>query len=161
MNERINKILNHPIFKSHLEKIAVHEAGRPFCKHDLSHFLDTARIGYILNLEGAHGVPKDLIYAAALLHDIGRWQEYEMKIEHALASALLCEKILIETDFQTEEIKDIKRAIGNHGTAVLQEPHLLSALLYSADKKSRGCYMCEMEKACDWSKVKKNYTIAY
>lgn len=161
MNERINKILKNPIYQGHLKKIIGHEVGRDFCKHDLPHFLDTARIAYILNLEGAYGLPKDIIYGAALLHDIGRWQEYESGAVHAEASALLCEEILREADYHNDEMNEIKQAISNHGTKELEEEHLLSNLLYRADKQSRGCYNCKIEGDCDWSPEKKNHMITY
>lgn len=161
MSERFNKILHNPDYQDHLKKIAAYEVTRLFCKHDLPHFLDTARIGYIINLEQKLELPKDVIYAAALLHDIGRWQQYESGIQHALASAILCEKLLIEAGYKIDEIIEIKKAISNHSTAVIEEEHLFSKLLYTADKASRGCYACKMEKECDWTLKKKNNNITY
>ncbi len=159
MNERINKILCNPVYQEHIEKIAQHEKERLFCRHDMPHFLDTARIVYILNLEAQLDFLKDVLYAMSLLHDIGRWQEYETGIKHALASATLCEVLLIDADFNAKEIEDIKMAILNHSTEFPKEVHELSKLLYFADKKSRSCYACPMDLACDWTK--KNEAIIY
>ncbi|MGI6684337.1 MAG: HD domain-containing protein [Bacillota bacterium] len=61
------------------------EINREFCCHQMQHALDVARIYYILFLEKYQdGISsdlknmsvdqtKELIYATALLHDIGRW----------------------------------------------------------------------------------------
>ena len=49
--ERIDKILNHELFIDNLEKNQAAEAERCFCRHDMTHFLDVARIGMILNLK--------------------------------------------------------------------------------------------------------------
>ncbi len=49
------------------------EEGRRFCHHDMGHFLDVARLAMIFNLQQGLSVSKEMIYAAALLHDIGRW----------------------------------------------------------------------------------------
>ena len=67
--ERIDRILAHPLFVSHLEKNRQAEEGRKFCRHDLQHFLDVARIGQICSLEEGQGLDRELVYAAALLHD--------------------------------------------------------------------------------------------
>ena len=64
--ERIDKILQHKKFQKYVKKNKKKEMNRIFCHHDLVHFLDVARIGWILNLD------KELLYGAALLHDIGR-----------------------------------------------------------------------------------------
>lgn len=45
----------------------------------MSHLLDVARIAYIRNLEKGYGFRKDVIYAAAVLHDIGKALQYEEK----------------------------------------------------------------------------------
>ena len=49
--ERVNRILNHPVFLEKLAKNQAAEADRRFCRHGMEHFLDVARIGMILNLQ--------------------------------------------------------------------------------------------------------------
>ena len=47
--------------------------------------MDVARIAYIENLEAQLGLEKEDIYIAALLHDLGRVDEYESGIGHHIA----------------------------------------------------------------------------
>ena len=65
--ERVNAICRHPLWRDSVRQIAHLERDRQFCRHDLVHFLDVARLAYIENLERGLGVDKELIYAAALL----------------------------------------------------------------------------------------------
>src|SRR3712207_8810190 len=69
---------------------------------------------YIINLENKLSFNKDVIYACGLLHDVGRWQQYEESIPHEIASANLSEEILKECDFNKDEIFEILKAIKNH-----------------------------------------------
>lgn len=48
---RIDKILKHDLFLYHLHANETAEAQRCFCRHNMVHFLDVARIGEIINLE--------------------------------------------------------------------------------------------------------------
>ncbi len=82
--ERIEKILSDPQYRFYCEKNQKWEQSRVFCKHDMEHFWQTARVAYILYLESkdeddklSGGKVKEMLYAAALLHDIGRFKEYE------------------------------------------------------------------------------------
>ena len=63
----------HPFFQELVQNLQQAEKGRIFCRHTMEHFLDTARLMYIYNLEDGAPVKKDIIYAAALLHDLGRF----------------------------------------------------------------------------------------
>ncbi len=74
--ERIDKILAHPEFQVYMRRIREQERTRVFCLHGIEHSLDVARIGYIKNLEQGLSFRQDVIYAMALLHDIGRCEEY-------------------------------------------------------------------------------------
>ncbi|MCR5755230.1 MAG: hypothetical protein K6G30_10535, partial [Acetatifactor sp.] len=64
--DRVNKILNHELFLQHLQKNMEAEKTRIFCHHDMTHFLDVARIGMLINLEEDIRIDKEWIYAAAL-----------------------------------------------------------------------------------------------
>ena len=68
--ERVNAICRHKLWRESVDEIARLEQDRAFCRHDRAHFLDVARLAYIENLERGLGVDKELIYAAALLHDV-------------------------------------------------------------------------------------------
>lgn len=154
--ERVNRILMSKTYGEYLGKNNRAEAERRFCHHNMGHFLDVARIAWILNQEEGYGQERELIYAAALLHDIGRWMQYEQGIPHEQASAALAPEILRSCGFAREEEEAVIKAIEDHRNADVKEEKSLSGLLYRADKYSRPCFACEMEKACDWKKDKKN-----
>lgn len=162
--ERVNRILTHNYYKECLEKLMKYEEKREFCRHDLKHFLDCARITYILNLENNLGIDKEIIYALGLLHDIGRWKEYSQGIPHNIASCQISEGILIDCGFLEGEIKEINDAILKHrknnisngkGKLSLQE------IFYKGDKLSRNCFECKSIMNCNWSDEKKNLEIDY
>jgi len=48
---RVNLILNDSWYKECVERNAICERNRRFCRHDLQHMLDVARITYLLVLE--------------------------------------------------------------------------------------------------------------
>lgn len=154
--ERINRILKNDLYQEYLAKNNQAEASRRFCHHNMGHFLDVARIAMILNLEEGYGQKKEIIYAAALLHDIGRWMQYEDGTPHEEASVRLAPEILSDCGFWGEESDRILAAIGNHRNAEIKGEKSLSGLLYRADKLSRACFACEMEKECNWKNDKKN-----
>ena len=84
---KLGKILNSSPYQFYVDSIAQWEKKRMFCRHDRSHFLDTARVAYILFLEKAVACPeldsfgqdeiREMIYTVGFLHDIGRYLEYE------------------------------------------------------------------------------------
>ncbi|EET58555.1 HDIG domain protein [Marvinbryantia formatexigens DSM 14469] len=157
--ERVNAILKNETYQSYLREIAVCEETRIFCRHNMGHFLDVARIAQLLNLEEAVGVPKELIYAAALLHDIGRHLQYREKIPHEQASAHLAPEILRESGFSETETEEILEAIRRHRDASVRGEKNLAGLIYRADKLSRSCFACPAEPQCDWKEEKKNRRI--
>lgn len=157
--DRINLIFHNKIYRKYLEKNKNCEKNRHFCFHDLDHFLDVARIAYIISLEKHINIPKDIIYGAALLHDIGRWQQYKYNIPHDEASAELAVQILQASDFHSNEINLITEAIKNHRDQ--NESSELSLLLYKSDKLSRKCYNCSVFNQCNWSEDKRNLNIIY
>ena len=157
--ERVNRILRHPLWKGALQQIEELESERIFCRHDLDHFLHVARIAYIENLEQSLDLSKEIIYAAALLHDIGRGLQYEKGIPHEEASAALAEGILTDCGFCENEIKVIADAITAHRDADAAKGYDLAGILYRADKNSRNFFACKAEHECNWSREKKNTRI--
>ena len=101
--DRVNRILHNPRYRECVEKNRKYEEERIFCRHDMSHFLDVARLSWIENLEKGLGIEKELIYAAALLHDCGRFRQYEDGTPHELAGAQLAEEILLDCGFEEPE----------------------------------------------------------
>ena len=159
--ERVNRILVHPMYREYLARNERAEASRRFCHHHMGHFLDVARIAVILNITENYGLSKELIYAAALLHDIGRWMQYKDDTPHEQASAMLAPDILKECGFTQQECAMILQAIENHRNMQIREEKTLSGLLYRADKLSRPCYACKMEKECSWKRDKKNLDLLW
>ena len=49
--KRVNRIIRHPLWQGAMAQIESMEETRVYCKHDLTHLLDTARLAYIENLE--------------------------------------------------------------------------------------------------------------
>ena len=159
--ERLNHILNHTKYKEYLRKNQAAEEGRIFCCHSMEHFLDVARIAYIMNLEESLEIDRELIYATALLHDIGRHVQYEDGTPHEEAGAILAEDILKECGFRKVERTLILQAIREHRNTDMVTHKDLAGLLYRADKASRACFACEAEGLCNWKKEKKNMQIKY
>lgn len=157
--QRVNLILSHSEYKKCLYKLNQLEQDRKFCKHTLEHFLDTARIMYITSLEQSLALDKEIIYATALLHDMGRVAQYESNIPHEKASADFAKKILADCNFTEDEISEIKSAILSHRENNKEKISTLGRLLYYADKRSRLCFNCSAEKECYWSADKKNMDI--
>lgn len=154
--DRINRIVSNSCYQDCLRRNRAHEETRIFCKHDMDHFLDVARLAWIENLERNGGADRELIYAAALLHDCGRYRQYEEGIPHEQASAELAEDILPSCGFTDKESKDIMEAVRRHRNQAVAEDSGLSGLIYRADKRSRCCFACPAAEACDWSREKKN-----
>lgn len=159
--ERIDAIMSHKLFQTCQERIYQEEKQRIYCKHGLEHSLDVARIAYILNLEEDGGLDRELIYAMALLHDLGRSEEYETGISHHEAGGELAEKILSECGFTEEETGLISQAIRTHKKAEPGTGDYCSSLLYRADKLSRNCFSCEADQTCYWEMESRNHKISY
>lgn len=157
--ERIDAILQDERFISGLKRIQELEAERIFCCHGLDHLLDVARIAWIIAMEQKLTIRKETIYAAALLHDLGRFRQYEEGIPHHLASAELAREILPDVGFGAEETEQIEEAIRLHGNS--SQGNELTELLYRADKLSRNCFQCSVQEQCKWEPEKRNQTIRY
>ncbi len=158
--ERINKILHHSQFQKALEEIEAAEKDRIFCRHGITHLLDTARLAYIYELEAGGQIPKEMIYAAALLHDIGRACEYADGRPHHEAGMDIAAKILPECGFSQTETEAILEAIAFHRRQSEGDSgKRLSALLFQADKASRNCFACSSRKWCKWKESDMNFKI--
>lgn len=159
--ERIDAIVRDPLFQECLNKNKKAEEHREFCNHDLQHFVDVARITYILVLESGSlanlieegdldGLQsaKEVIYAAGILHDVGRWRQYETGEDHSVIGAELAKEILERADFSHKEIQVIVRAIREHRIHI-EGMSLLGELLSRADNLSRACHECGAKYKCN------------
>lgn len=157
---KVNSILNSERFNEYLNKNKESEKERKFCRHDLQHFIDVARIAYIMTLENNLKIDKEIVYATALLHDIGKWMQYNKGVSHEIASYELAKDILIECGFNEKERSIISNAILNHRKKV-NEKGTFDYIFYLSDKLSRNCFNCKAIDECNWSEEKKNYKINY
>ncbi|ATW27053.1 HD domain-containing protein [Candidatus Formimonas warabiya] len=156
--QRVHAIMAHPDFQIYMALNEQQEINREFCCHQLQHALDVARIYYILCLEANKEKPlpelremngeqvKELVYAAGLLHDIGRWKQYlDKSLDHAEEGAALAKPILQDAGFTPEEIKIAIDAIRAHRDAHAAG---MGKVLYRADKLSRNCTGCKAKDKC-------------
>lgn len=157
--DKVNQIINHPLYMKQLALIDTYEAKRIFCGHDFQHFMDVARIGYIYVLENGLQVDKEVVYAYGVLHDIGRAVEYGGGESHDLASIKIAREILEDTTYTADERKLIIKAIGSHRDGAVAEQSSFEGLMYKADKASRACWQCPAESQCYWDKKKKNLRV--
>lgn len=157
--ERVNFIYQHPLFQECCLEIEKWEKNRIFCRHNKEHFLDVARLAMIMNLEENYRIDVEIIYAAALLHDIGRHLQYEKGIPHEDASAQIAPEILKECGYTMEESHLIIDAILSHRMREIENEKNLKGLLYRADKASRNCFWCKAQAECNWKENKKNKQI--
>lgn len=167
--KRIQLLMNEPLYAEYMERNSSSKKER-LCPHDISHHFDVARITYILILENndlayfmkesrisSRTAAKDVIYAAGLLHDIGKWAEYREGIDHSTYSAKLARGILPRALFNYEEIETISKAIAEHEN-LNDEMSFLGEKLYRAENLSRICSQCQHNTQC--AKVKHQETNA-
>ncbi len=159
--DRINQIINNSSYIKYTKELKAIEAGRRFCRHGIEHCLDVARIMMLLNYEEQLAIPKEMIYAAALLHDIGRGIQYQGGMSHEAAGVPIARDILCASGFDQEETEVLLQAIGNHRNTDIRDGHTLDGILYRAEKASRACYACDAEAECDWKQDKKNMLLRY
>lgn len=159
--QRIEQIIHHPIYLDHINRLKELEKKRRFCKHDWAHFLDVARIAWLLCLERGLPYSKELVYAAALLHDIGRVKEYEEQTPHERASLSFARKILEDCAFDCDECHLILSGIQCHNQKSRCQYNPFAAMLFEADKRSRLCFACDVSEECKWSEEERNKTIIY
>ncbi|WP_088188613.1 HD domain-containing protein [Desulfosporosinus sp. FKA] len=146
---RLNRLLDHRDYVTYQETIDQLEKNRQFCKHGFDHGISVARIAYTYILEqGSRALSKEVVYAAAFLHDIGRWMEYQSGEDHAEASAKLALPILEDCKFKQEEITIILKGIREHRQHSADGLSILGNALALADNWARDCRHCPAQKEC-------------
>lgn len=155
MLDRVNLIIKNSQFIELYSSIEEAESQRIFCNHNLDHLLSVARIMVIKNLEDNTNLfNKDILYATALLHDLGRSKQYSDGLDHNIAGGVIARDILNDCNYSSHEIKIISEAIENHNNAECTD--YLTKLLQYADHKSRNCFLCSVRDKCNWSSDKLN-----
>ena len=146
--ELVDKILKHPKYREYMRCNAEAEKDRLFCRHDLQHCFDVARVAYILRLERGIPIAKEMIYAAALLHDIAKWKQYLYQVDHASEGAVLATEILADLGVGGQDSGEITDAIRTHRKKALPKSPL-GEILYDSDKACRLCVSCARISVCN------------
>ncbi|MDE6551322.1 MAG: HD domain-containing protein [Clostridia bacterium] len=149
---RVNAIYCNKEYRKLLDIIADKEADREFCRHGLGHLLDVARIAAIIAADSNMDIKRDIIYAAALMHDTGRAISDS---NHAKESARVCLSILPECGYSEDETDLIADAVANHSGG----GDGLAEILFKADKLSRICCECAVSDKCKWDKINTEITL--
>ena len=136
----------HALFRENLARNVDSERERIFCKHDITHLLNVARVAQLLNIEQALGLDRELIYAAALLHDITKWKQQQQGVPHHISALAPAAEILAACGFNDSECDDISDAIYHHREGSSDKP--LARVIYTADKRSRTCFLCLARGEC-------------
>jgi len=158
--KRVEALLTDPLYLEYIQRNTSIEEEEKFCKHDLQHMIDVARITYILVLEhqdlnyylkeanlSGKLAAKETIYAAGLLHDIGKWQEYRTGVDHASLGARLAHELLPRAFFNDKEVEVVCQAIYEH-RHISKDMSFLGERLHRADNLSRACLQCEARHRC-------------
>lgn len=150
----------HPLFQEWYMRLEANEADREFCCHQMSHLLDVARIAYIRVLERNLPFRKEVVYAAALLHDIGKAAQYEDGEPHELVGARIAQEILLDIEgFDSREKTMVVAAVAQH-RRWSNESTPLGRLLYEADKVSRNCFVCAKQNECNRPDERRNMGVS-
>lgn len=157
---RLEIILQDNFYKECLKKNAQKEVDRRFCKHDFAHLSLTSQLTYQLlkeqNLlklimeeikEKDELILKEIVGAAGILHDIGRFVQYETGKDHALEGAKLAYSILKIAKFTPKEIEIIQKAIEEHNKNE-KALTVLGKILCLADDLVRPCFECKAKEDC-------------
>lgn len=154
----VEKLISNPLFNRKIQQIEAFEKERSFCCHGWEHCMAVARAAALMNEEQKLGFSKQTLYALALVHDLGRAEQYAGGIPHEEAGVETAHRLLVESGFEKKEIEQMLGAILHHRQ---EEPDMdeLTHLLVRADKQTRLCFACEAKEACKWPDEKKNLSI--
>ncbi len=148
--KRVERLIDDSLYVKNIKLNVDKETEPKSYRYDFRHHLDVARITYILILENndlnyfvsesslsSRLAAKEVIYAAGLLHDIGKWKEFTAEgVDHASYGARLAREILPRVFFNPHEVNIICRAIYEHSN-ISREMSFLGEKLHRADNLSR------------------------
>lgn len=156
--ELTNRIMRSKAYKALTRELCELEKGRKFCGHDMDHFLAVARIALIMCFEKGIDANADVIYSAALLHDLGRIEEYTRGEPHDIAGVKTAQRLLDEAGCTPDERRQILSLIAAHRHSDNDE-NSLEYIFCLADKRSRQCFACPASEECNWKTEKRNNEI--
>lgn len=156
--ELSNKIIRSEQFCKLLAELRELEKDRKFCSHDMDHFLAVARIALIMCYEQGVEADPDILYSAALLHDLGRVEEYRKGTAHDKAGVSIACEILEKIGCEEEKCSQILSLIASHRKNG-GDTGSLEGIFYLADKRSRQCFDCAASGECNWDINKRNNEI--
>lgn len=152
--------MNDPFYQDCLSKNAHRETRRRYCRHDLKHMMDVSDISCkimekrdrLKKMAAEAGLrdhysAREVVCAAALLHDMARWLQYDTGEDHAQAGARLAVGVLARAGFDDMETMTVVRAIMEHRRE-MPDSSLLGFVLFLADDLSRDCSGCRARKDC-------------
>lgn len=152
-------------YQERVRRLEALEADRIYCRHNMAHFMDVARLAWIRNLEENRKLDREMIYLYALLHDMGRVAEYEQGISHAQASAGYAGEIFSRLGYPADRGRVICAAILSHRGSRMPEgvapdnrtgSEQFDDLLHWADHASRMCFCCPAQRDCKWEEERRN-----
>lgn len=102
--------------------------------HDCQHIYRV--LFYVLDLSKDYVVDKDILIAAALLHDIGREAQYkDLSIDHATYGAEMAYEFLISIGWKEDKADSVRRCISTHRYRNDNPPDSIEAkILFDSDK---------------------------
>lgn len=158
--KRIGLLLQDSLYNEYLQRNVLEEMEHQFCRHDINHLFAVAQMTFSLMLNNNDGeifleetgtdsqaAAKEVIYAAGLLHDIGKWKEYRDGEDSAACSARLSRAILPRALFTPDEIAIICRAIGEQRN-ISKDMSLLGEKLYRGNNLARINSECRCNEEC-------------
>lgn len=156
-------MLNTQLYQSKLQKLCQYEEDRRYCRHDLEHFREVGRIAGIVARNNKLDFSQDLIDTCALLHDMGRVEQYESGISHDKASVAFAREILFYLKCDEPYIQTVCEAIAGHSNRYCagerykkaEELRSLGEIISYGDQFSRKCYVCQAASRCKWTKAEK------
>lgn len=155
---RVERLLYNGQFQELMGELEELERNRVFCRHGWEHCMAVARAAALLNEERCLGYSREMLYALALVHDIGRVQQYKDGTPHEEAGARIAGELLPLCGFEAGEVKKMVDAILEHRSDREGE-NGLSQLLMEADKRTRLCFACGVRESCNWQAQRQNFTI--
>ena len=163
MTGQIDRLLQHPMYRARLELLQELERKRDFCGHNLEHFMKVGRIAEYVVAKNELLFAEEVVWGAALLHDMGRVEQYRQGISHEKASVAFAREILFSLDWNVSDIDMVCEAIGSHSHRQCaadrwrKMPELVSLteVISFANQFSRTCYKCHMADACKWTEEEK------